>query len=264
MKASPKLRSTKDHSLFVLHPFNRDIHQSKKLEATMVRDGWWASKPAQVVRRDDGKLQIQDGHHRFEIAVKHGLAIWYVEDGRGPENPAELQDTVVPWSLVDFAVAYARSGNPHYKALLEFQKKHGLALAAAASLLGGESAGSHNKQRQVKNGTFKAVETKHAKDVIAITDRCRAGGIVFATATAFVTAVSLAMRVPEFNVNIFLHRVELYGGQLRKRGTVDEYLEEIEALYNYTAKANRLPVKFKAREISRSRQQTMGRKKPAR
>jgi len=48
---------------------------------------------------------------------------------------------------------------------------------------------------------------------------------------------------------------------MTKRGTVDEYLAEIEGLYNYTTKPDRrMPLAFRAREVSRARQQSFGRK----
>jgi hypothetical protein len=64
--------------------------------------------------------------------------------------------------------------------------------------------------------------------------------------------------VPEFDLDLFIHKLTLNGSQMRKRGTLNEYLEEIEALYNYGSSRKRIPVAFRAREISKQRQKTFG------
>ncbi|BAN46028.1 RHS repeat-associated core domain-containing protein [Metapseudomonas resinovorans] len=47
--------------------------QIKRLEKSMKKDGFDQSKPVDVWKRPDGRLEIQDGHHRTEAAKKAEL-----------------------------------------------------------------------------------------------------------------------------------------------------------------------------------------------
>jgi hypothetical protein len=255
----PKLQVTKNYSLFEVHELNRPIHRDKILENSMKNHGFMPSSPVQCVRNSNAKLKIIRGHHRFDIAKRLGLPIWYVIDQTN-ENIFDLESGRSKWSASDFAYARANDGDEDCLKLLDFMKKHNLPIGAASSLLGGESAGSHNKVEQVKIGTFHVGDLKHANQVVRITDRCRELNIPFSVSSAFVIAISLCLRIPEFDFNLFMHKIGVEGSRMRKRGTASEYMDEIEELYNYgIGSKRRLPVAFRANELSRQRHETFGR-----
>jgi len=255
---NPKLECTTNYNLFEMHEFNRPLHEDHILLESMKTHGFMPSSPIQCKHNGSGTLKVIRGHHRLHYAKRLKLPVYYVID----ETNCDMFDlegaTTQQWNGMDFAAARTKAGDKDCAALLDFQKKHDLTLGAAASLVGGESAGSQNKIRHVKTGTFKVGDMKHANAVVAITDLCREVGIYFATSTAFVNALSLALRIPEFDAGLFCHRIRLYAANLRKRGRADEYLDEIEALYNYGTRTKRLPVRFRAEEISRERHDSFG------
>ena len=255
MHEKPSLRCTRDYSVFSAHQFNRPMHEDRRLLDSMKRHGFMPSSPIQC-QRNGQELRVIRGHHRLEYAKRLGLPVWYVVD-ESNTNIFDLEAGLQAWSVNDFANHHASHGDPNCAAILAFQKKHGLTLGAAASLVGGESAGSNNKIRAIKSGTFKAASDQtYANLVVSITDHCRALGITFATTTAFVAAVSLVLRVPEFEPRIFMRRVTLNPGLMTKQSTEQACLEEIETLYNYQAKEKRIPLAFRAREVSKARQLT--------
>jgi len=254
----PTLRMTKDYSLFELHEFNRPLHKDRSLEDSMREHGFMPSSPLQVIKNSNNKLKIVKGHHRYEIAKQLGLSVWYIVDNSNTDI-FDLEGSQSKWTTLDFAQARAIAGDEDCIKLLDFWKKHKLPLGAAASLVGGESAGSSNKQREIKTGKFEVGDLKHANQVVKIIDRCRELNISFATSRGFIIAVSKALRVKEFDMDLFMHRIDQNGSQMRKRGTTNEYLDEIEALYNYGAHKTRLPIAFRAKEVSRERQRTFGR-----
>lgn len=254
MRTPNTLHHTKDYSIFALHPCNRPLRDKPWLEALMKKHGFMPSCPIHVVPNGRGKLKVIRGHHRLDYARRLKLAVYYVID----ESNIDLfelegsSDTL--WSAMDHAEARARAGNADYIKMLDFKKKHGLTIAVAAALVGGESAGSGNKLRCLKQGTFLATsDMSHANKVVRITDSCYKAGIKFARTSSFVSAVSLVLHVPEFDSDVFLHRIALVGAQLRKRATSHEYLEEIEAIYNYGAKSKRAAIAFQAKELARKR-----------
>lgn len=244
-----------------MHQFNRPLHEDSVLLMSMKTNGFLPQWPISCERNGGGKLKIIAGHHRFAYAKQLGLPVWYVVadthvdicDIEGGRRSA--------WSIRDHIVARAKAGQSDYQLILDFAEEHHLPLGLAVSMVGGESGDSGNKVKQIATGRFHAGDMTHAYAVVDVTDRCREIGIPFATHAAFVNAVSSSLRVPEFDVRQFLHRVSLYPGHMTKRGTVREYLEEIEALYNYTTKPDRrLPLAFRAREVGRIRQKSFGKK----
>lgn len=260
---SPRLRVTRDYSIFEMHELNRRLHEDRRLLASMKKVGFMPSSPIQCVRSNGiGKLKVVRGHHRLDLAKRLKLPVWYVIDD-SKVDVFDLEGGKQAWSATDFLDARSADGNADCARVIKFRREHGLTLGAAASLVGGQSAGSANKVRQIKDGTFKvSPDQSHANAVVSITDYCHECGVAFARTQTFVGAVSLCVRVPEFDPAVFKHRVELHGSIMRKRATKDEYLVEIDALYNYGAKVRRLALEFKAKELARERKETIPSKRP--
>jgi hypothetical protein len=236
-----------------MHACNRPLHKTEELIASMLRHGFMPSSPIHCIRNGGGKLKVIRGHHRLTCAKKLGIPVWYVVDDTNTDIFALEGDSRQRWSLHDFAEARRRDGDLACKALLAFRKKHCLPLGVAASLVGGQSAGSCNRNLAIKRGIFRIGDMKHANAVARVTDACMEKGISFANSKAFVSAVSMVLLIPEFDVELFMHRVSVYCANLRKRSTMEHYLDEIEALYNYNSKSKRMPVAFRAREEARRR-----------
>jgi hypothetical protein len=261
MKA--ELKSTTNYDLFEMHECNRDLHDSTGLLNSMRQFGFMPSSPIQCIKNGHGKLKVIRGHHRLTFAKQLKLPVLYVIDPSNTDIYSLEGSFDSLWTGDDFVHARAKAGDINCQKVLAFQKKHDLPLGAAASLVGGESAGSTNKTKQIKSGTFHIGDMKHANDVVRVTDLCRELGIPFATSTGFVKALSLSMRIPSFDVDSLIGHIRLYPRMMNRRSNSKEYLEEIEQIYNYAVKRNRLPIVFKSSEISRQRQKTFGGKNKA-
>jgi len=248
-----ELKSTKDYAMFESHKLNRPRHDDHQLYESMLKFGFMPSSPIQCVRNGSEKLKVIRGHHRLHYAKKLSLPVWYVIDESNKDLFYLEASSKSHWNVEDFAYARSQEGSESCIKLLSFRKKHGLAVGAAASLVGGQSASSGNMQAAVKRGTFKVGDMIHAEQVVAITDHCRKCGILFATSSAFVGAVSAVLRVPEFDSARFVHCVSLYSANLHRRSNKDGCLDEIDALYNYAAKSKRIALAFRAREESKKR-----------
>lgn len=259
MRESPRLRVTKDYDIFEMHELNREIRESPILLASMKAHGFMHSSPIQCITNGNGKLKVIRGHTRLHYAKRLKLPVWYVIDDTNTDIYDLEADSGVRWTLRDFLVSRARAGDVACKQVLAFQEKHHLTQGVAISLMGGESAGSQNRQEAVKRGVFKmAADLSHAKAVVDVTDHFRANGVLFATRSSFVAAVSMLLRVPEFDPKVLKHRLAQAPALIQQRTNTEGYLDELEALYNYGAKRSRLPLKFRAQEISRERQATFG------
>ena len=251
---------TKDYDMFEMHKFNRPLGEKPGLVDSMRRDGFAPSCAIHCVTNGNGKLKIIRGHHRFAIAKRLGLPVYYIVDDSITDIFALEGDSRQSWSVADFAYARAKAGDKHCKEMLAFKDTHGLTFGSAASLMGGESAGSHNQTRAIKSGAFRVGDKKHAWKVVEITDLCRELGIKFATSSGFVHAVSRALRVPEFDSKRFQHSLSLHPHIMNKRSRADEYLEEITGLYNYRRRGKRVRIDSLADDIMRERCRTFGRR----
>lgn len=257
----PKLKVTSDYSIFEMHEHNRPIHEDPILEKSMKDHGFLALFAIACVPLPNGKMKVKKGHHRLYYAKKFRLPVWYIVDTSKQASEISLYDIEAgreKWTVPDYAASYASSGDKHCLTLLEFQKEHHLNIGTAASLLGGEGANSHNKIKSVKTGEFRiGGDQSHALAVTRILSRCRAKGMAFATSTAFAAAISSVLRVPEFNPRTFLERVDMYASKMNKRSSANEYLDEIETLYNFASRKP-IPLAFRAREVGRQRQAAFG------
>lgn len=258
---SIRLMHTTNYDLFDAHHFNRPLHEDPVLLASMKKYGFMPSSPLHCIRNGNGKLKVVRGHHRLRYAQRLDLPVWYIIDDSCTDIFALEGGRKATWSTKDHMAAKIRSGDPDCIALDEFMREHHLPIATAAALLGGESAGSKNRITLIAAGKFRvADDQRHARAVVRVTDELRNMGIRFATSAAFVGALSLALHVPEFDPDRFLDRVRSYPSNLHRRATKSDYLEEIEALYNYTTRVeNRLPVAFRAAEEAQKRNPIKGR-----
>lgn len=263
MHEAPKLRVTKNYDLFEIHPLNRPLEEKPVLLSSMKQYGFMASSPLQCIRNGNGKLKVLRGHHRLHYAKRLKLSVWYVID----ESNTDIYSLEGPggqqWSLNDFVQSRANAGDENCARILAFQKKYGLKQQTTISLLNGNGGTSTKGALAVKMGKFKvAPDLKHAVAVVGLVEHARARGITFAGRGAFVAALSAALRVPEFDAEVFKHKLTRFPGVIQSRPTWRECLEEIEALYNYQAKGKRAPIAFRAIEIGRQRQRSFGGTRP--
>ena len=255
-----ELKSTNNYDAFMVHPHNRDISNTKVLEQSMRRFGFDPGLPIRCIRDTSGKLQITHGQHRFHVARKLGLPVWYIISGYDiPLFDSEVSNH--SWSIKDFTTARARAGEAPALEVVKYHEETGMPLSACIALIGGEGAGSGNKRNQLKCGTLKVVKSKHANDVAEVVISCKSMGFKFATTASFVNALSKCLMVKEFDKDLFLLRVKTHPETMEPCRTVDQYIDMIEFVYNRMAKAKKIPLAFMAKEQSRLRKETFGKTK---
>lgn len=249
------IRSTKDYERFELHPFNRDVKKIKKLEASMKSNGWILAYPLHCTQ-ENGKFVIKDGHHRLHVAKKIGIPVKFVVC----EDKIEITDlieTASPWTPHDFLVSYVRAGRAAYIAVKEYMEETGIPLGLSVSLLAGESAGSANKVRKFRAGTYALGDPTHAGQVKAVVLHMKSLGVPFATNSLFVQALSKMLRVKGFSVVQFKKKLSKHVGVIERQPSLEAYLTAIEKLYNRGSKT-RLPLAFMATETAKKRHLNFG------
>lgn len=252
------LHFTNNYSLFRVNEINRDLTVNKSLQKSINKYGFAPSCAIHVKSLDDGTLLVIRGHHRLYEANRQGTGVWFIVDNTPFEIFEIESDSHQLWNTVDWCTARINEGNDNYRILKEFKEKHGLTMNVASSLVAGECAGSANKIKSLKRGTYKVGDMSHARDVVRITDLCADLGLIFARKQNFVAAVSACCMLEQFDIDMFCKKLRAHPKMMQSRITKDEYLLEIEQLYNYQLKGNAFPVSFEAKKESLKRKESFG------
>lgn len=249
-----KLQKSKNHALFISHNNNRPLHNIKLLMKSMQQHGFLKSRPIQVRRTKSGKYEIISGHHRFAAAMALGIEVYFIVDDAVADPAAtEAPGIARQWSLADFVFYYAGIGDVESVKVVDFIGNHGWPVSIAVNICAGCIHG-HAKVKQFSEGKYIACDIEFAERIARVTDHLRYSGVAFATKGAFIRALAMCMRVPEFDEDRFLLRLSKYPNKVEVQNYYLSYLEIIETVYNHGKKTDRIPVKFRAVELSRARQ----------
>lgn len=245
------LRTTKDYSMFEQSNDNRPVNldKRKKLMLSMQEHGFLPAYPLHVNRTRSGKLLIRDGQHRFAVAQKLGLAVWYVvlDDDI---NIADINNTQIPWNPVDYIMSFAAQGKNDYAELNDFRVRHHLPAMSAAAILSGCQAISNIKPRFVA-GEFK-VKNRERAEVIGATYSALCNLNRKVRNARCLAAVYACAHVPTFDHKRLLAGAERCIDKLVSYSTNDAYLTMLEDIYNFGRK-QREPLKIPAQNIMRQR-----------
>jgi len=247
--SNPRLMRTNRYELFEENLLNREISRTKLLEKSMREHGFDPGFPLRCVKQD-GNLVITHGHHRFHVARKLGIWVWYIVSNVNVEL-FESEASTYSWSVKDFAKARSRSGDVDVEAVMQYHEETGIPLGMSISLVGGEGAASSNKAIDLKKGTYKVGDMIMANRMKKIVMECKEIGIPFVSGSSFVSAMSKCLLVEEFDDEVFMHKVRAHSGLMEFRRNQEDYLSLIELVYNRQSQ-EKIPLAFKAREASRN------------
>jgi hypothetical protein len=248
-----KLLHTSNYAMFVVGSFNRDVRKTGRLMQSMKLHGFIPAYPIHCKVRDDGRLEIKAGHHRFEVAKTLGIHVYYVVTDDAATIP-ELERATVQWRMADYVNSHARAGDIDANTIAAFAKETGISTVAIASVLAGQLASNHNVNDQVKDGTF-TVNPEGRKRMLKIANvvkACAAAGIGFASKRSFVNALSKMCFIEEFDPTVLIHKAEHSPHLFQNCATEEMFLDMIERVHNH-ARSVKQPLAFMAREAAKRR-----------
>lgn len=251
-KDTPKLRSTKNYGLFVHSTYNRPVNIKgagrRQLLQSMKDYGFLPAYPIFCLPHGN-KLEIVDGQHRFTLAQKLGLPIYYVVYAKAVSIP-KINGGQRAWSFSDYAGCYADQGKADYKELIDFAAKHHMPLSMASALLAG-TAFSANVREDFIAGVYH-IKSRERADVIAA---------IYSDFTAInkglrnarlVEAIYAASFVVGFDAERLRNGAKRCPEKLMPYSTKDGYLAMIEEIYNF-GRSHRVPIKIPAENAMRER-----------
>lgn len=248
--ATHVVRSTKDYSLFELSPENRQIclNKHRKLEASMQKYGFLRCFPMACYKRGT-KWVIKDGQHRFEVAKKLALPVWWVES---PDD-FDVADTAqgqVTWNAADYVNRFIRRGLKAYIELQDFCDAHRISIQVGAKLLSGTVSFGNITQKFYAGELV--IKDRRWADVVASCYTGLANLSASVRNARCLEACMWAARVPKFDAGRLLSNAERCVDRLRPYSTRDAYLTMIEEVYNFHRK-QLVPIKIAAEQAMRER-----------
>jgi len=255
----PKTRNatvkwTLDYSIFSMININRavclDSAKRRRLVQSMQQYGFIPAYPINVYRVGD-RLEVQDGQHRLVTARLLGLPVYYVEIRHQIDIP-RIQNTQAPWTIRDYAEAYAKAGNPHYRELLDFAEMYEVPIGTARDILGNCAGGrSGHINTKFRSGVWKVTSRKNAERVVhllsaiaSVAPQCRSRFLI-----AALFAYSLIEGVDDRQLTANLHRKP---EMARQYGSRDGYLDMLEQIYNFRSR-QATPIRVYAENMLKTR-----------
>jgi len=251
-----KFASTTNYNLFEMNDLNRGIDQRDDIAKDMIKNGFKPSCAIHVEELPSGKLKIIGGHHRFNEAKRLGIEVYYIVDNDNTDVAENEKNQGKNWTAKDWIQCYVSKGRRDYIILDEYVKRTNVPLMCAVSMVHGESASSANASRMLAGGRFRVGNMKHADEVADVCDVARNSKLCFAVKTGFVRAVSRAIRFAGADYIQLRDKIKRFGCDIKDRGKADDFLEELEYVYNKASRGDTLPIKYLAIKNGKAAQQT--------
>ncbi len=223
---------TKDYSIFKFRDDNRVIRPNhvKKLASKMRNRGWL---PASVVTIN-GSGDVIDGQHRVKAAIETGTPVRYkVVRGAGIDEMTEMNTLQVNWSPFDHLHKFVVRGVPSYITFDKFVKEFPMFKYTEIAMFLNNNQSSIQRDT-FENGQWEVRSVSKAREWANNILQLKEYGEKFFNRAIFVRAMIKVMsNKPEFVFDEFIHKVKLRPMNFKQCGTVDQYVEMVEDIYNY-------------------------------
>ena len=250
-----KLLSTSDYSIFSSASTNRDVGKTKNLEASFRKHGFIPAYPLHVTK-ENGRLFIKAGHHRFTVASKLGIPVYYVvcDDDL---SITESERTTNRWSIADYARSHERNGDANYIDVIEYHERTGIALGMCISMMGGEMASSGNRIPSFKAGNYKTCPNQYHSDTIEmLVLTLKASGIKWATDCKVIQSLSRIVSAGHADIEQLKRRIIINAAFIVKKQNLEQYMDMWQEIYNRNTKGQKLQLVFLTNETMKERLQT--------
>lgn len=246
------IRRTNNYSKFEMFYINRDVSRINALERSMKEHSFFIGTPINVFK-DNDKLVIKSGHHRFSAARNLGIPICYVicEESEIPDI-YKMENSTNPWRLDDYLTSQVRGGNDQYHIVEEFHNNTGIPLGCCISLLAGNIGSTGNYSGLFKRGSYNIKDIDFANKVGDVVIFLKEIDIDFSSNNLFVNALSKCIRVKEFDIEIFKSKAVKKKILFEKQQSALKYLNMIDTIYNH-ASQKKIPLTFLAEKAARER-----------
>lgn len=248
-----KIESTTNYGRFVFKKGNRPIRaRIIKLIAAIEKHNQLAEYPILVSERQDGKLEIADGQHRFEAAKALKVPIFYVKSRHEItiEMIAQANQLQKTWSMSDWMISWAERGHSDYAVLKNFIESFKIPITVGMEVIGKAYGGNQNDA--FKAGRFKVENLTFGKEVAHTLGALR--GHLPTSDLRLVRAIVRVMKVKGVSIDRLVKKLVAHSTMFERQVTWMKYVEMIERLYNKNAMTHdRMSLVFEVDQMERAK-----------
>lgn len=177
------------------------------------------------------KMEIIDGQHRVRALEELGYPVYYeIKEGLTIDSVISFNSSNKNWNWKDYAQSFADRGNKNYEMFLELFIEFG---ARFTTLMyystGSQEVGSGSKQHIFNDGLFvmKNYEQTH-KMLAQYSDIAAEAGV---NSREFSIATYRFMRMPYYDHDKMLSKIEAKGAKLNDCYFVNDFLDALEEIW---------------------------------
>lgn len=243
-KRVAEIFETRDYTMFKEHRDNRVINENhvKKLANKMKSSGWLPT--SRLVINEKGELI--DGHHRLRAAKVANVPVRYsVHRGANGDDITEMNTLQKNWSPFDHLHKYVVRGNQNYITFDKFAKDYPMFKYTEISMLLNNNMGTVDRTI-FESGRYTVKNEKVARQWANNIIQLKPYFDKYYTKSIFVRALIkvLSTKGDVFTFEEFLHKIRLRPTRLVPCGTVEQYVQLIEEIYNHNRRGGKVNLRF--------------------
>ena len=219
-KVNVTIYKTKNYDMFKLVSSNRPVTEAhvKEIMSEIQANNFLSENPVKVNRSHE----IIEGQHTFQACVRLEIPVYYMYTKMTKNHIGRFNSSRKTWSMEDVLHHYCVEGVHDYKILAGFRRRHPYPLSTLIILLTGEN--SKKVLSEYRKGEFKVAQSldtvekllDNIKEFKEFSDKIYRN-------RAFITAYIDVLTHPDFNHDVFVHKVGLVPARFIKQENKRDY-----------------------------------------
>lgn len=230
-----KVYKTNNYDKFKFVASNRQVSLAhvREIMAEIQRIDLTSENPIKVTRSHE----IMEGQHTFEACKELGIPVYYMYTKMTNSDIGQFNSVQKSWSYKAVLSHFCVEGYHDYKIMAGFAKRHPYPLSTLVILLSGEN--TKRVMNEFRRGEFKVAQSIDSVEQLLskITEFKEYNDKIFRHRT-FVLSYLDVLTHPDFDHNVFVHKVSLVPARFIKQETQKEYFRMIEDIFNYRNQNN--------------------------
>lgn len=231
---------TSKYDDFTLRSDNREVYQNHvDLIAKNMEENGWVGSPIEVAEVD-GKLEIQDGQHRYTACKKTKTPVHFMVVPRKTTYDIAKQNSMnMRWKNGDFIHSYANADNYNYKRLENLCKE--FPAVTPSDIIQLASSKKYSKSTLEKGYIYITDEQFYRSreilpslsEIVALMKEEK-----FKTIAAYKRALIQLFKMELIEPQRMISKIEKYGYTMPKSVTQKNAYDQLEIVYNYHQSKN--------------------------
>ena len=185
------------------------------------------------------KMEVCDGQHRLEAYKVLGLPVQYIiKEGLKLNDIRKLNSVNRKWTMQEYMMSHVKLGAKEYETMEWFTRTYGFSITDSIAMLNGKGYRSQQDLEDFKLGNFVVHDLEHAKNTASAIIKV---GEYFEhfRKKSFIHAMISALSDPSFVWSKFDNKLKNFSSLLRNQGSRNDFIINIEKLYNYKTSPDR-------------------------